>query len=141
MKLDYTLRRERDRELYADIKKTCECWVRSNRRFTKRELIEYVLTTGKPRYHIGFEYALRVISEILRNKAPLKKTTLNRAMWSEIIDKVKQMQTKHKNMSFSDALCEVLAFERATRYYITTDYAKLIIHRMNEDTAHNHLRA
>ena len=134
MKLDYTLRKERDRELIAFYKQTLKQWLNAKKEFTKRELIEYVITHGKPRYHLGFDYSLRMIKTVLKLEIPPAKPTLHQQMWIEISSKVDKTLKKHDKMNWHQALAEVLAFNRASRFFISYQYAKRIINEIQNNS-------
>ena len=127
------LTRLRNKELLHDYRRAlCEAY-NSNIIINRRELVRQVLLNGRPHYYVNFDHAYNVIMHINAKSEVTKKTQLKQAMWREIYQKVKAEQEKCPSLSLSAALSRVLATERASRYYISENYAyKYLYHVCRE---------
>lgn len=138
MKLDFFLRQQRDRELCRDYRNTKERWIKEGIKFSDKELLMYVLENCRPHYHFSFEYARRMLKSVGIDGLCLCKSTLHQAMWQEIAEKVKLLCARFPKKTLTGALSEVLADERASRYFLTYNYAKRIVNEIHDKS--NHLR-
>ncbi len=117
------LTRLRNRELLRDYRKALKDAYKNNPEINRRDIVRRVLLDGKPRYYVDFDHAYNVIMHINSKSHVSKKTRLKQAMWLEIYHKVKAEQEKRPSLSLSCALARVLASERASRYFISENYA------------------
>lgn len=132
MKLDFILRELRDKELYSNYCRIRKVWIDEGKSFSRKEILVYVLENCQPRYHFTFDYARRLI-RCFGEPVKLKSgATLHQQQWNEISNKVHEYRTKFPRKSLSDAVQEVLAFGRASKYFITYNYAKRIIYEMDK---------
>lgn len=122
-------RDERDQEL---TELYCEIYdhLRTKRVKNLKQLaLNIALSTGSPRYHVGNDRASIVVSQLLNNSKPLQlKSSVNRAMWVEIAEKVKCLMAGDK-MSMAQAIPIVLEQCRASRFFLTEQHAWIIIKR------------
>ncbi|MEF9924208.1 MAG: hypothetical protein RR061_07545 [Muribaculaceae bacterium] len=128
MKRDLKLREERDRELVRIYKEQLVFHFQHDEKLLRANVIKDVIKNGKPRYHVCFEYALRVLSLIKRNGDVPARMSIRRMMWYEILGHVDGLMQHHENYSLSDALAIVLRERRASQFFITTKYANKIIY-------------
>lgn len=122
-------RDERDREL---TELYCEIYdhLRARRvKNLKQMALSIALATGSPRYHVGYDRACIVVSQLLNTDKPLQlKSSVNRAMWNEVAQKVKCLMAGGK-MSMAQAIPIVLEQCRASRFFLTEQHAWIIIKR------------
>ncbi len=127
------LTRLRNKELLHDYRQALREAYDNNLSINRRELVKRVLLNGRPHYYVNFDHAYNVIMHINSKNEVAKKTKLKQEMWREIYRKVKAEQERHPTLSLSAALTRVLASERASRYYISEDYAyKYLYHVCRE---------
>lgn len=138
MKQDFKLLEQRDAELYKDYLTTRKKWEKEKRKYTQKQLIEYVITNCHPRYHFTFEYSRRMVHNVMKSPSLPHKPTLHQALWYEIAGKVEQIIKRHPSKSQTEALCEVLAFERASCYFLSYQYAKRIIYEQTRPNSTRH---
>ena len=122
-------RDERDRqltELYCEIYDNLKTHRVKNLR---RVALSIALTTGSPRYHVGFDRAYAVVPQLLTNSDAITfKSTTTRDMWLDMTAKVRCLMTQGK-MSIAQAVTIVLEQCRASRFYLTENHAWVIIKR------------
>ena len=106
----------------------------------RRQALHFVLNNGHPRYYVSYKRAYEVVCQLLRHGKSPKTTSMQVLMWQEIADRVKSLCQGGK-MSIACAVEFVLEHCRATRYYITEDYADSIIDRARKEYRHHKLKA
>ena len=93
----------------------------------QKAALKLALITGSPRYHVGFDRAYVVVTQLLNNYNNVTfKSNLTRMMWLEITKKVKCLMETGK-MSAARAIPIVLENCRASRFFISENQAKKII--------------
>lgn len=122
-------RDERDREL---TELYCEIYdnLRTSRvKNLRRVALGIAVTTGSPRYHVGFDRAYVVVQHLLRDLNSITfKSSLIRDLWLDITTKVQRLMREGK-LSIAQSLEIVLEQCRASRFYLTEDHAWVIIKR------------
>lgn len=99
----------------------------------RRAAIRFTIHNGHPRYHVSFDRAYVVVCRLMRNrKAPtgqdaspgnnVAPCSLRNTMWREIASRV-AMLTSERTVSIAAALEFVLEHCRASRFFITEEYA------------------
>lgn len=93
----------------------------------RRQAVNFTIMNGKPMYHVSYDRAYIVVSKLINHHINPVKQSLQSLMWEEIADKVKDLM--HKNgASLARALEFVLNNCRASRFFITPEYAYYQIH-------------
>lgn len=138
MKRDVTLREERDRELIKMYRKQLSLHLKSDSRIVRHDIIRDVIMAGKPRCHVSFEYALRVISQLKRVGMLQPKMTVRRAMWREIMGHIDDIMSHHADYSLSKALMIVLSERRASQFFISQQYAYKLIYEVVQNYKNEH---
>ena len=117
------LTKMRDAELLRDYRKKLGEAMKGDGVINRMKIIEEVLAEGRPRYYLQFTQAYNVMSRINHRGITGRKLTLKNRMWLEIHGKVKQMMAENEGMVMHEALTRVLFDGRASRYYISPQYA------------------
>ena len=122
-------RDERDREL---TELYCEIYdnLRTSRvKNLRRVALGIAVTTGSPRYHVGFDRAYIVVAQLLRDEGAISfKSTCIRDMWLEISTRVQSLVRECK-LSIAQAVELVLEQCRASRFFLAEEHAWVIIKR------------
>ena len=113
----------RDAELLRDYREKLAEMMRSGKEINRREVVREVIASGKPRYYLKFEQAYNVITHIHSHGVTGRKLSLKQQMWMEIYEKVQQEIAAHEGLVLHEALARVLYSGRASRYYISLNYA------------------
>jgi hypothetical protein len=97
--------------------------------FVPREnLIMKTLYSGKGRYYITFEEAVRNVHKII-NHMPLRcKNHCKIEMYEEMARKVVDYMQRHPSADYRSALYRVLAESRASRFFFGLQTARLILY-------------
>ncbi len=129
MRRDNDLRKQRDREFVALYRKKVAQRFLSKKEIVRKELIAEVLAEGRPYYHVGFEYALSVVSRMKRGLSICHKKSLRRKMWMEIMGHVDTLMMRRPHYKLSEALAIVLAEYRASQFFMSHEYARKYLYR------------
>lgn len=113
----------RDAELLRDYRKKLGEAMKGSGVINRMKIIEEVLAEGRPRYYLRFSQAYNVMSRINHQGITGRKLTLKNQMWLEIYGKVQQMMEEDKGLAMHEALTRVLFDGRASRYFISPQYA------------------
>jgi len=125
-------RKARDMEFVALYNPTLQLMIRRGVAAPRRAAIHFVVNNGHPRYHVSYKRAYDVVCQLLRHgKMPLHPS-LQAQMWQEIAARVSSM-TREQGMSIACALEFVLLHCRASRFFISEEYADTIIDRARRD--------
>ncbi len=122
--------RMRDAELLRDYREKIAEAMKSGGEINRHKIVRDVLHSGRPHYYVSFDQAYNVMSEINTHGLPSRKLTLKQQMWMEIYDKMQQLRERHPNLAIHAALARVLLSERASRYFISEDYAYKHLYRV-----------
>lgn len=117
------LTKMRDAELLRDYRKKLGEAMKGSGVINRMKIIEEVLAEGRPRYYLRFSQAYNVMSRINHKGITGRKLTLKNQMWLEIYGKVQQMMEEDKGLAMHEALTRVLFDGRASRYFISPQYA------------------
>lgn len=117
------LTKMRDAELLRDYRKKLGEAMKGSGVINRMKIIEEVLAEGRPRYYLRFSQAYNVMSRINHQGITGRKLTLKNQMWLEIYGKVQQMMEEDKGLAMHEALTRVLFDGRASRYFISPQYA------------------
>lgn len=91
-------------------------------------LVKAVLTAGKPRYDVSYDYAVRMMYEMLRDGKPCPaRSRLKKQMWEEIGEHVRRTMSQ-RNCTIPEAVATVLAEQKASRYFLSKKQASKIIY-------------
>lgn len=88
----------------------------------KRDAVRWVISNGHPLYHVSYERAYRVVCGILHSGKLPFRPSLQGQMWLEISQHVHNL-VQHGKMSVAQAVEFVLEHCRASRFFITEQYA------------------
>ena len=121
-------RTARDMEFVALYNPTLQLMVRRGVKSPRRSAIHFVITNGHPRYHVSFKRAYTMVCQLLsQSNRPLSRS-LNEQMWQEIAGRVAEL-CRLQGVSISCAVEFVLEHCRASRFFISEQYADTIIDR------------
>ncbi|MBQ0068142.1 MAG: hypothetical protein KBT09_00085 [Bacteroidales bacterium] len=93
----------------------------------RRMAVNYTVLNGKPHYHVSYDRAYNVVRNLLNNNVNPVKPSLQSLMWEEIAGKVKALMVKN-DVSIARAVEFVLEHCRASRFFISPEYAYFSIH-------------
>ena len=127
-------RRSLTRRRDAHFAKACEAVIERYRRLGRevsdRIVVEEVLRSKAPEYYISLDHCLDTIGRLLaarRPKSPVR-STLRRALWDELVERVKTEANRRRRASLTQCVARVLARGEASGYFISTEYALRIFH-------------
>lgn len=115
-------RMQRDTEFLKTYRRVLDLMLEKGVPDARRAAIDFTVLHSHPRYHVSYDRAIVVVSNILNGNGIPVKPSLQALMWQEIADKVKQLCSR-KQISIARATEFVLAHCRASRYFITPRYA------------------
>jgi hypothetical protein len=134
-KTENEMRRMRDRALLKYYCRASQDARKSGKLTNRREIVNGIVMNSHPFFYLSFNYAYNVLTSLSkRGEQGGENTwsTLRGKQWQELMQHTKHQMEKHR-LRMSEALARVLAVERASRFFITTDYAyKLIAELLNE---------
>ena len=133
-------RQARDMELVKLYNETLKLMVDRGVKAPRRQALHFVLNNGHPRYYVSYKRAYEVVCQLLRHGKTPKTNSMQVLMWQEIAERVKSLCQGGK-MSIACAVEFVLEHCRATRFYITEDYADSIIDRARKEYRRRKLKA
>lgn len=97
--------------------------------FVPREkLIMKTLYSGKGRYYITFEEAVRNVYKIINHMPVRCKNHCKIEMYEEMARKVVDYMHRHPSADYRSALYRVLAESRASRFFFGLQTARLILY-------------
>lgn len=97
----------------------------------REQLIRTMLLSCRPRYDVSYDYALRMMHTMLRDNKECPAKGMKRRMWQEIKQHVESVIAR-RQCPIADAVAEVLATKRASRYFLSYKQAsKIIYHEQN----------
>ncbi|MCF0182679.1 MAG: hypothetical protein HUK11_10600 [Muribaculaceae bacterium] len=132
---------ERDTEFIKAYRRVLELMIERGVPDARRAAIEFTVAHVQPRYHVSYDRAYNVVTEIIAGRGNPVKPSLQAQMWEEIAQRVRQLITS-KQISIARAVEFVLEHCRASRFFITPDYAYHHIRRIETITKpsrHEHL--
>lgn len=110
---------------------------------TMRQIVEKVINSEAPRYYVTFEHAYRMLRRWRKGAFAADYDPLKIALWKELADKSDALIKENPALCDYTALGRILAFDKASRFFISPNYAirlmQKIIHE-NRRNRYNHLR-
>ncbi len=101
----------------------------STESLTVRRVVEKALDREAPRYYLTFDYAYRMLRR-WRKGAVVGGDTIRRKQWAELAAKVDALIAKNPALTDYTALGRVLAFDTASRFFISPGYALRLMQRI-----------
>lgn len=123
---------ERDMELVKLYNETLKLMIDRNVKAPRRAALHFVIHNGHPRYYVSYKRAYEVVCQLLRHGKTPKGTSLQAQMWQELAERVQALCQGGK-MSIACAVEFVLEHCRASRFFMTEDYADTIIDRARKE--------
>lgn len=117
----------RNHRLLADYRRHLSSALAEGRYSNREQLVREVLLENRPPYDVSFDYALKVMYKMLRDKQECPARGLKRRMWLELQGHVEEC-LRRRNCSIADAVAKVLAEQRASRYFLSYKQASKIIY-------------
>lgn len=99
---------------------------------TERRVIEEALNREAPRYYVTFDYAYRMLRQ-WRKGVVVGGDTIRQKQWAELAAKVDALIAENSALTDSTALGRVLAFDTASRFFISPGYALRLIQRIRQE--------
>lgn len=124
------LRIMRDRELVAAYKKFLKEEFSKRNKIDRKQVIKRVIEESHPHFNVSFEHAYKVLSTVRLHGTKAFKCTLRQQMWSELLALVEEEMREKPYLSMSNALSRVLAFRRASRFYISPEYCYKYLYKL-----------
>ena len=101
----------------------------STESLTVRRVVEKALDREAPRYYLTFDYAYRMLRR-WRKGTVVGGDTIRRKQWAELAAKVDALIAKNPALTDYTALGRVLAFDTASRFFISPGYALRLMQRI-----------
>lgn len=120
----------RDNEFMAAYRQVLDLMLEQGVPDARRAAIDFTVLHTQPHYHVSFDRAYIVVSNIINSNYNPVKPSLQAHMWEEIARKVQNLLIC-KRLSISRALQFVLEHCRASRFFITPQYAYYHIRKSN----------
>lgn len=114
--------RLRDESLMRDYRRNLMRAMRSDGPIDRGEVIRRTLTESRPRYYLNFDQSYYVMCRLHNKGITGRRLTLKQQMWREIYSKT-IAEAEANGISLSAALARVLSAGRASRYFISEQYA------------------
>ena len=133
-------REARDMEFVALYNETLKLMVDRDAPSPRRSAIRFVINNGHPRYYVSYKRAYEVVCQLLRHGKKPTASSPQVAMWHEIAGRVAQLCASD-GMSIARAVEFVLEHCRATRFYISEEYADTILDRARRQYRQRKLHA
>lgn len=124
------LRVMRDRELIAAYKKFIKEEFANGNRIDRKQVVKRVVEEYRPHFHVSFEHAYKVLSSVRQHGTVAFKCTLRQQMWSELLSLVEEEMRDKPYLTLNTALSRVLAFRRASRFYISPEYCYKYLYKL-----------
>lgn len=99
-------------------------------RLTSCRLVKRAVETAAPGYYVTFDYAYRMLRLLRNGRIPAGYSRIKLQQWEEIRDKVDKVKTCYGMRDDATALGMVLAGGRASRFFISHDYALRLYRRL-----------
>ena len=127
----------RNQELMANWRSSLKKAIETNRYDSRYSVIDQALRGGTPRYDVSYDYALRMMYQMVRDGKPCsRRNPLKRQMWEEICRHVRRVVDKRK-CTIPEAVATVLAEQKASRYFLSKKQAsKIIYHEIHNRSTH-----
>ena len=112
----------RNRELVASYKRFLKEEYEKGGAVNRMRVIERVVYESRPRFHVSFEHAYKVLSTIRHHGFGGFRLTLRQEMWRELWNYVEAEMRERPYLNLGHALSRVLAEKRASRFYLSPSY-------------------
>ena len=122
----------RDMELVKLYNETLKLMIDRSVKAPRRAALHFVIHNGHPRYYVSYKRAYEVVCQLLRHGKTPRATSLQVQMWQELAERVQALCQGGK-MSIACAVEFVLEHCRASRFFMTEDYADTIIDRARKE--------
>ncbi|MCM1517136.1 MAG: hypothetical protein NC117_00645 [Pseudoflavonifractor sp.] len=103
---------------------------------TVKAVAAATVASGAPRYYVSHLRASRVIARLRHGHTVGKPGSILAAQWDEILSKVDRLRARHPWLNDDRAVARVLAFERASRFFISEGYAVRLSQSIIRDRRH-----
>ena len=117
----------RNHRLLADYRRHLSSALSEGRYSNREQLVREVLRENRPPFDVSFDYALKVMYKMLRDKQECPARGLKRKMWLELQGHVEACMLR-RNYTIAEAVAKVLAEQRASRYFLSYKQASKIIY-------------
>ncbi len=118
----------RNRELMSTWRERLKSTFDAGNYESRDALVKAVLTAGTPRYDVSYDYAVRMMYEMVRDGKPCPaRGRLKKQMWEEIGEHVRRTVSQ-RNCTIPEAVATVLAEQKASRYFLSKKQASKIIY-------------
>lgn len=114
--------RLRDESLMHDYRRNLMRAMRSDGPIDRDAVIRQTLTESRPRYYLNFDQSYYVICRLHNKGVTGRRLSLKQQMWREIYSKT-IAEAEMNGIPLSAALARVLSAGRASRYFISEQYA------------------
>lgn len=105
----------------------------SGKHLTMRQIAEKAICGGAPRYYVTFDYAYRMLRKWRNGDFSDKCDDIRVRQWRELAAKTDELKSKNPGLTDYTALGRVLAFDTASRFFISPGYALRLIHRISRE--------
>lgn len=123
----------RDRDLLRCIDREKRRLLNSGVFTTINAAIRAAVEAPAPGYYIGFDYALRCVSELRRGAAAPSRLSRRGCMLAEILGKCETTLAEHPGLSLNEALARVLTSQTASSFFISFAQARKIYFASRHD--------
>lgn len=90
---------------------------------TVNAIAEATIAAGAPRYYVSHLHGMRMLCRLRRGEKVGEPGSAVASQWDEILAKVDDLRARNPWLTDDTALARVLAFERASRFFISPAYA------------------
>ncbi len=127
----------RNNELMRDYRRTVKEVLAAGQELNREKAIRKMLTESTPNYHVSYNWAMRLMHDMIEQRKPCPAKGVKREMWEEIKRHVETYMDRHgKNLA--DAVTATLINKRASRYFLSYKQAsKIIYHECNKNRNSN----
>lgn len=126
----------RDTEFLQSYRRVLDLMLEHRVPDARRAAVDFTIMNGHPRYYVSYDRAYVVVRSIIRNNKVPVKPSMQALMWLEIASKVKEL-IEREQVTLPHALQFVLDHCRASRYYITPQYAYNHIRHISKTPSKN----
>lgn len=124
------MRHLRDKEFLEAYRQTASEMMSGKEPFVRRKAIRQALKRGRPMYYLSYNRTYTVMLHYLATGDVPIKAIQQRAMWLEIAQKVCNEQAINPTLTLPQAIARTLATARASRFFISEEYAYKLLYRI-----------
>lgn len=107
---------------------------------TVNAIAEATIAAGAPRYYVSHLHGMRMLCRLRRGERVGAPHSAVAAQWDEILAKVDDLRARNPWLTDDTALARVLAFERASRFFISPAYGVRLAQSITASRRHHHHR-